>query len=47
MQGKGKGKAVRPLARPKRRWEDNVKMDFKEIGTVDLDWIHLAHGRIQ
>jgi hypothetical protein len=31
--------------RPRRRWEDNIKMDLREIGFGDVDWIHLAHDR--
>jgi hypothetical protein len=30
----------RPLGRPRRRWEDSIKMDFREIGFGDVDWIH-------
>jgi hypothetical protein len=29
-----------PLGRPRRRWEDNMKMDLREIGFGDVDWIH-------
>jgi hypothetical protein len=32
----------RPLGRLKRRWEDNIKMDLKETGRENVDWIHLA-----
>jgi hypothetical protein len=32
----------RPLERPRRRWEDNIKMDIKEMGCVGMDWIELA-----
>jgi hypothetical protein len=35
----------RPLGRPRRRWEDNMKMDLWEIGFWDVDWIHLAQDR--
>jgi hypothetical protein len=35
----------RPLGRPRRRWEDNSKMDLREIGFEDVDWIHLAQDR--
>jgi hypothetical protein len=35
----------RPLGRPRRRWEDNIKMDLREIGFGDVDWIHLAQYR--
>jgi hypothetical protein len=32
----------RSLGTPKCRWEDNIKMDLKEIGCQGMDWIHLA-----
>ena len=36
----------RPLARPRRRWEDNIKMDFRKAGWEgDIDWIDLAQDR--
>jgi hypothetical protein len=35
----------RPLGRPRRRWEDNIKMDLREIGFGDADWIHLARDK--
>jgi hypothetical protein len=35
----------RPLRRPRRRWEDNIKMDLREIVFWDVDWIHLAQDR--
>jgi hypothetical protein len=35
----------RPLGRPRHRWEDNIKMDLREIGFGDVDWIHWAHDR--
>jgi hypothetical protein len=35
----------RPLGRPRRRWEDNIKMDLREIGFGDMDWIHLFQDR--
>jgi hypothetical protein len=35
----------RPLGRPRRRWKDNTKMDLREIGFGDVDWIHLAQDR--
>jgi hypothetical protein len=38
----GKPRGRRPLERPRRRWEDNIKMDIGEIGFGDVDWIHLA-----
>jgi hypothetical protein len=33
--------------RPRRRWEDNIKMDLREIGWGGLDWIDLAQDRDQ
>jgi hypothetical protein len=41
----GKPEGKRPLGRPRRRWTDNIKMDFVEIGWIDVDWIGLAQGR--
>jgi hypothetical protein len=35
----------RPLGRPRLRWEDNIKMDLREIGFGDMDWIHWAQDR--
>jgi hypothetical protein len=37
----------RPLARPRRRWEDNIKMDLREIGSGGMDWNDLVQGRDQ
>jgi hypothetical protein len=38
----------RALGRPKcRQWEDNIKMDHREIGWGGMDWIHLAKDRDQ
>jgi hypothetical protein len=37
----------RPLGRPRRRWVDNIKMDFREIAWDGIDWIHLAQDRDQ
>jgi hypothetical protein len=31
--------------RPRRRWEDNIKMDLQELGYGDIDWTGLAQGR--
>jgi hypothetical protein len=33
------------VGRPTRRWEDNIKMDLKEVGWGGMDWIHLAKDR--
>ena len=41
----GKPEGKRPLGRPRRRWEDNIKMDLKEVGCGGLDWIELAQDR--
>jgi hypothetical protein len=38
----GKPEGRRPLGRPRRRREDKIKMDIREIGFGDVDWIHLA-----
>jgi hypothetical protein len=38
----GKPKRKRPLGRPRRRWEDNIKMDFQEVGGGREDWMELA-----
>ena len=35
----------RPLGRPRRRWEDNIKMDLQEVGGVCGDWMKLAQDR--
>jgi hypothetical protein len=34
-----------PLGRPRRRWEDNIKMYLREIGFGDVDWIRLAQDK--
>jgi hypothetical protein len=41
----GRPEGRRPLGRPRRRWEDNIKMDLREIGFGNADWIDLAHDR--
>jgi hypothetical protein len=38
-------KKKRPLGRHRHRWEDNVKIDFREIGWGGMDWIYLAQDR--
>jgi hypothetical protein len=43
----GKPEGKRPLGRTGRRWEDNIKMDLREIGWGGMDWIYLAHGKDQ
>jgi hypothetical protein len=41
----GRPEGRRPLGRPRLRWEDNIKMDLREIGFGDVDWIDLAQDR--
>ena len=41
----GKPERKRLLGRPRRRWEDNIKMDLQEVGRGGMDWIELAHDR--
>jgi hypothetical protein len=43
----GKPEGKRPLGRPKRRWENNIRMDLREIGWGGMDWIDLAQDRDQ
>jgi hypothetical protein len=41
----GKPEGRRPLGRPRHRWEDNIKMDVREVGWGSMDWINLAQDR--
>jgi hypothetical protein len=41
----GKPEGKRPLGRPRRRWEDNIKMDLLKVGCGGMDWIELAQNR--
>ena len=41
----GKTEGKRPLGRPRRRWEDNIKMDLQAVGCGCMDWIELAQDR--
>ena len=41
----GKPEGKRPLERPRRRWEDNIKMDLEEVGRGCGDWMELAQDR--
>ncbi|KAJ4441040.1 hypothetical protein ANN_10889 [Periplaneta americana] len=43
----GRPKGKRPLGRPRHRWEDNIKMDLREVGYDGRDWINLAQDRDQ
>jgi hypothetical protein len=45
LVGRPEGKI--PLGRPRRRWEDNIKMDLREIGIDGANWIQLAQDRVQ
>jgi hypothetical protein len=38
----GKPEGKRPLERPRRRWEDNIRMDLRKTGWEGVDWMHLA-----
>jgi hypothetical protein len=41
----GKPVGKRPLRKPRRRWEDNIKMDLQEVGGSRGDWMELAQDR--
>jgi uncharacterized protein YebE (UPF0316 family) len=41
----GRIEGNRPLGRSRRRWEDNVRVDLREMGWGVMDWIHLAQER--
>jgi hypothetical protein len=43
----GKPEGKRPFRRSGHRWEDNIRMDFREIRWEDVDWLHLAQDREQ
>jgi hypothetical protein len=43
----GKSEEKRPLGRPRRRWVDTIKIDLREMGWDDRDWIELALDRDQ
>jgi hypothetical protein len=40
-----KPEGKRPLGRPRRRWEDNIKMELQEVGGSREDWMELAQDR--
>jgi hypothetical protein len=42
----GRPEGKRPLGRPRRRWEDNIKMDLGKIGIDGKNWIRLAQDRV-
>jgi hypothetical protein len=41
----GNPERKRPLGRPRRKWEDNIKMNLQGVGCGDLEWIELAQDR--
>jgi hypothetical protein len=43
----GRPEGKRPLGRPRRRWEDNIKKEVREIGIDGANWIQLAQDRVQ
>jgi hypothetical protein len=43
----GKPECKRPLGRPRHRWEDNIKLDLREIGIDGENWMQLAQDRFQ
>jgi hypothetical protein len=43
----GRPEGKRPLRRPRRRWEDNIKLDLREIGIDGANWILLVQDRVQ
>ena len=40
-----KPEGKRPRGRPRRGWEDNIKMDLQEVGYGGMDWVELAQDR--
>jgi hypothetical protein len=43
----GRPETKRPMGRPRLRWEDNIKLDLREVGIDEEKWIHLAQDRVQ
>jgi hypothetical protein len=43
----GRPEGKRPLGRSRKRWEDNIKMDLREVGTDGSNWIQLAQDGVQ
>jgi hypothetical protein len=43
----GRPEGKRPLVIPRRRWEDNIKMEFRKVGIDGAIWIQLAQDRVQ
>jgi hypothetical protein len=40
----GRPQGKRPLGRPRRRWENNIKMDLQEVGWTELVWLRIVTG---
>jgi hypothetical protein len=43
----GRSEGKRPVGRPRLRWEDNIKLNLREIGIDGASWIQLAQARVQ
>jgi hypothetical protein len=43
----GKPEGKRPLGRPRRMWDDNIKLDLREVGLDGANWIRLAQDSVQ
>jgi hypothetical protein len=43
----GRPEVKRPLGRPRSRWEDNIKLDYREIGIDGANWIQMAQDIVQ
>jgi hypothetical protein len=43
----GRPEGKRPLERPRGTWENNIKMDLRQIGIAGANWIRLAHDRVR
>jgi hypothetical protein len=43
----GRPEGKRPLERPRRRWENNIKTDLREVGIDGANWIRLTQERVQ
>jgi hypothetical protein len=43
----GRPEGKRPLGRPRCRWEDNMKLDLREVGMDGVNWIQLAQDKVQ
>jgi hypothetical protein len=42
-----KPEGKRPMGKPRRRWEYNIKIDFQKVGSGGMDWIELAQDRVR